>query len=107
LAPPASATLEAEKFLRTLSLRSGLLQFLGSDRYGFPHLTFQEYLTARHIAAQPDPDYIDLVMVHLHKAWWREVHLLVIGHLGSGREEAETKCVALVNIYANQAGGRA
>jgi energy-coupling factor transporter ATP-binding protein EcfA2 len=88
LAPPASATLEAEKFLRTLSLRSGLLQFLGNDRYGFPHLTFQEYLTARHIAAQPDPDYIDLVMVHLHKAWWREVHLLVIGHLGSGEEGA-------------------
>ena len=89
LATPASATLEAEKFLRTLSLRSGLLQFLGSDRYGFPHLTFQEYLTARHIAAQPDPDYIDTVMVHLHKAWWREVHLLVIGHLGSGSEGAE------------------
>ncbi|RLT38739.1 MAG: NACHT domain-containing protein, partial [Chloroflexi bacterium] len=89
LATPASATLEAEKFLRTLSLRSGLLQFLGGDRYGFPHLTFQEYLTARHIAAQPDPDYIDLVMPHLHKAWWREVHLLVIGHLGSGIEGVE------------------
>jgi HEAT repeat protein len=94
LATPASATLEAEKFLRTLSLRSGLLQFLGTGensqgRYGFPHLTFQEYLTARHIAAQPDPDYIDLVMPHLHKAWWREVHLLVIGYLGSGSENAD------------------
>ncbi|MBI3959360.1 MAG: HEAT repeat domain-containing protein, partial [Chloroflexi bacterium] len=89
LAAPASATLEAERFLRTLSLRSGLLQFLGGDRYGFPHLTFQEYLTARHIAAQPDPDYIDLVMLHLHKAWWREVHLLAIGHLATDNEGAE------------------
>lgn len=98
LAAPASATLEAEKFLRTLSLRSGLLQFLGADRYGFPHLTFQEYLTARHIAAQPDPDYIDLVMVDLHKAWWREVHLLVIGHLGSGSAGAEKASRLLLQI---------
>jgi len=98
LAAPASATLEAEKFLRTLSLRSGLLQFLGGDRYGFPHLTFQEYLTARHIAAQPDPDYIDLVMVHLHEAWWREVHLLVIGHLGSGSEGAARASKLLLHI---------
>lgn len=100
LAPPASATLEAEKFLRTLSLRSGLLQFLGGNRYGFPHLTFQEYLAARHIAAQPDPDYIDLVMVDLHKAWWREVHLLVIGHLGSGSEGAE-KVSRLLHLILN------
>lgn len=98
LAVPPSATLEAEKFLRTLSLRSGLLQFLGADRYGFPHLTFQEYLTARHIAAQPDPDYIDLVMVDLHKAWWREVHLLVIGHLGSGSAGAEKATRLMLQI---------
>jgi HEAT repeat protein len=28
-------------------------------------------------------------MDHLHEAWWREVHLLVIGHLGGGRDQAE------------------
>jgi HEAT repeat protein len=98
----ANATLEAEKFLRALSLRSGLLQFLGSDRYGFPHLTFQEYLAARHIAAQPDPNYIDLVMEHLHEAWWREVHLLVIGHHGSTRGGAERMSRLLstiLNLY--------
>ncbi len=105
LASPASATLEAEKFLRTLSLRSGLLQFLGvgengEGRYGFPHLTFQEYLSARHIAAQPDPDYIDTVMVHLHKAWWREVHLLVIGHLGSGSEGAQRASKLLFSVLS-------
>ena len=69
----------------TLSLRSGLLQYMGDDRYGFPHQTFQEYLAARYIAAQPDPEYIDLVMTHLHEAWWQEVHLLTIAHLGSGK----------------------
>jgi len=98
----ANANLEAEKFLRTISLRSGLLQLLGGDRYGFPHLTFQEYLAARYIAAQPDPDYIDLVMVHLHEARWREVHLLVIGYLGSGAEPADKASrlmLTILNLY--------
>ncbi len=87
----------AKQFLATLGLRSGLLQYVGDDRYGFPHLTFQEYLAARYIAAQPDPEYIDLVMTHLHEAWWQEVHLLTIGLLGSGsaqkaqEAEANTK----------------
>ena len=80
---------EAKQFLDSLGLRSGLLQYMGDDRYGFPHLTFQEYLTARYIAAQPDSDYIDLVMTHLHEAWWQQVHLLTIAHLGSGEGESE------------------
>ena len=85
----------AKQFLATLGLRSGLLQYVGDDRYGFPHLTFQEYLAACYIAAQPDPEYINLVMTHLHEAWWQEVHLLTIGLLGSGSaqkaQEAEAK----------------
>jgi hypothetical protein len=100
---PRAATLEAERFLRTLALRSGLLQHLGGDRYGFPHLTFQEYLAGRHIAAQPDPDdTIDLVMAHLHEAWWREVHLLAIGHLGSdgeGTVRASALLLTILNLY--------
>ena len=83
----ASATMEAEQFLMTLGLRSGLLQHMGGDRYGFPHLTFQEYLAARFIASQRSPAYIDLVLAHLHEPWWQEVHLLTIGHLGSGGEQ--------------------
>ena len=43
-----------------------LLQYIGNAEYGFPPLTFQEYLAARYIADQPDPEYIDLVMAHLH-----------------------------------------
>jgi len=82
------ASKEAEQFLAALGRRSALFQHLGGDIYAFPHLTFQEYLTARCIAAQPDPDCIDLFMPHLHEAWWREVHLLTIGHLGSGSDGA-------------------
>lgn len=83
-----TAGLEASRFLEALSLRSGLLQFQGDGHYGFPHLTFQEYLAARHLAAQPDPGPINLVMEHLHEAWWQEVHLLAIGRLGSDQQGA-------------------
>jgi NACHT domain/HEAT repeats len=102
-----AAIREAELFLETLSLRSSLLQYTGTDeskheRYGFPHLTFQEYLVARYIAAQPDLEYIDLVMEHLHEAWWQQVHLLTIAHLGSGKErasEASALILAIMNVY--------
>lgn len=99
----ARAKLEAEQFLETMGLRSGLLQDMGDNRYGFPHQTFQEYLAARYIAAQLDPDYIDRVMEHLHEAWWYEVHLLTIGHLGSRSAEASKASaliLAILHVYA-------
>ena len=89
---------EARSFLSVIRDRSGLLQGRGDGTLEFAHRTFQEYLAARHIAAQPDPDYIDLVMAHLHEAWWREVHLLVIGHLGSGRDSAPRASALLLTI---------
>jgi len=79
---------EARKFVVAIRDRSGILQGRGDGTLEFSHRTFQEYLAARYIARHPDPVYIDLVMEHLHEAWWREVHLLVIGHLGSGSDTA-------------------
>jgi HEAT repeat protein len=90
------AILEAEQFLASLSLRSGLLQYLGNDRYSFLHLTFQEYLAARYIAEQKE--YINLVIEHLQNAWWQEVHLLTIGHLGSEKETANKASDLLLEI---------
>ncbi|HEX3639781.1 MAG TPA: NACHT domain-containing protein, partial [Ktedonobacteraceae bacterium] len=99
----SAALLEAEQFLSTLGLRSGLLQYQGNEKYGFPHQTFQEYLAARFIASQPDPDYIDYVMENLHDAWWQEVHLLTIAHLGSasvGASKASALILAILHAYA-------
>jgi len=93
---------EAREFIVAIRDRSGLLQGRGDGTLEFSHRTFQEYLAARYIAAQADPVYIDIVMAHLHEAWWREVHLLVIGHLGSGRDNAEKATrlmLTILNVY--------
>lgn len=92
------ARFEAEQFLRTFGVRSGLLQHLGGGEYSFPHLTFQEYLTARYIAEQTYPDYIDLLMAHLHEAWWSDVHVLTIGCLGNGQKDANRLSPLLLAI---------
>ncbi len=96
--PREKAMQEARRFIAAIRDRSGLLQERGDGTLEFAHRTFQEYLAARYIAAQPFPDYIDLVMRHLHEVWWREVHLLVVGHLGSGSEGAERASRLLLTV---------
>ncbi|MFN8486903.1 MAG: HEAT repeat domain-containing protein [Caldilineaceae bacterium] len=100
LGDPAQAEQTARQFIKVIRDRSGLLQGRGDGTLEFTHRTFQEYLAARHIAAQPYPDYIDWVMVHLHEAWWREVHLLVIGYLGSSSATADKATALLQAILA-------
>ncbi|MEZ4734965.1 MAG: NACHT domain-containing protein [Caldilineaceae bacterium] len=84
-----AARVEANTFFIDIRDRGGLLQDGGNGTLQFVHPTFQEYLAARYIAAQPEPYCIDLVMKDLHKVWWQEVHLLVIGHLGQGDSKEE------------------
>ncbi len=89
---------EAREFIAAIRDRSGLLQGRGDGTLEFTHRTFQEYLAARYIAKQAEEVCIDLVMTHLHEEWWREVHLLVIGHLGSGGDTAEKATRLLLTI---------
>jgi HEAT repeat protein len=102
LGEPAKAEQEAREFITLIRDRSGLLQGRGDGTLEFTHRTFQEYLAARYIAIQAYPIYIDLVMAHLHEAWWREVHLLVISHLGSSSDRAPQVAVLvaqILNVY--------
>ncbi|MCO5185370.1 MAG: HEAT repeat domain-containing protein [Anaerolineae bacterium] len=80
---------EARHFLQAVRNRSGLISERGDSTFEFVHLTFQEYLAARHIAAQDYPEYLDAFMQHYLDPWWREAHLLAIGHLGSTGDTAE------------------
>ena len=68
---PASVTGEA--FLADIS-RTGLLAEVAADRYAFTHLTFQEYLAARHVGATPD--LRDSLTGNVSDPWWHETILL-------------------------------
>jgi hypothetical protein len=64
---PASVT--AEAFLDDVS-RGGLLTEAPGGRYSFTHLTFQEYLAARHVGA--NPDLVKRLADNVDESWWHE-----------------------------------
>jgi hypothetical protein len=68
---PASVTSQA--FLDDISL-NGLLVESAAGRYAFTHLTFQEYLAARHVSATPD--LVDGLAGRVGDPWWHETILL-------------------------------
>ncbi len=70
------STLKASEFLELVRDRSGLFVGYGTDEYGFPHLSIQEYLTAKEIRNRAD--YGALVAVY-GESWWREVTRLLVG----------------------------
>ncbi|HEY1822613.1 MAG TPA: NACHT domain-containing protein [Trebonia sp.] len=68
---PASITGEA--FLDDIA-HNGLLVETQPGQYAFTHLTFQEYLTARHISATPD--LVQSLADNVSNPWWHETILL-------------------------------
>lgn len=89
----------AGKFVEAITVRSGLLEELRPTTYGFSHLAFQEFFSARHIAGKPDKVQRDLVLRHLRADWWKEVILLTIGFLGYHSQE---RAMRLVETIASQ-----
>ncbi len=78
---PSLVTREAvRQFLDTVREHSGLFVERGEGLYGFMHLTFEEYFTARHLvssAARARTQILEL----LHQPRWREPTLLAVGSL--------------------------
>jgi NACHT domain len=68
---PASVTGAA--FLADVS-RNGLFTEVTAGRYAFTHLTFQEYLAARHVSATPD--LTKSLADNVGEPWWHETILL-------------------------------
>jgi hypothetical protein len=68
---PSSATGEA--FLDDIS-RNGLLIEVPSGGYSFAHLTFQEYLAARHVSVSPG--LVTSLADSVGDPWWQETILL-------------------------------
>jgi hypothetical protein len=61
-------------------LRDGIISRSG-EQYFFSHLSFQEFLTAKHIKGNPTSDDIKRVLKKLlnGEQWWREVFRFYIG----------------------------
>jgi formylglycine-generating enzyme required for sulfatase activity len=74
----------AKSFVAELPVHIGLLDEREPDRYRFSHLSFQEFLAARHVAEATE-DRWDTLLDRYHDSWWREVILLCAGHLSQER----------------------
>ncbi|HID52846.1 MAG TPA: NACHT domain-containing protein [Anaerolineae bacterium] len=103
-----AAPAQLETFRRAMCDRASILHER-SGRHEFTHLTFQEFLCARHLAVNETPAAIaaffraeDRV---LH-SWWRETILLTIGYLGKTAVSQSLKLARelLTAFPANAAG---
>jgi formylglycine-generating enzyme required for sulfatase activity len=79
-APDSERYQRAAAFLEQEEVDSGIILSRGGE-VRFWHLTFQEYLAARHIAGMTDAAQHALLVAHhnIHKPEWREVILLLAG----------------------------
>jgi hypothetical protein len=68
-----SSTVTPEAFLDDVA-RNGLLIEGAPGRYSFTHLTFQEYLAARHVSTTPD--LVKSLADNVNDVWWYETILL-------------------------------
>jgi hypothetical protein len=68
-----SLSVTGQAFLDDIA-RNGLLVEAPAGRYSFTHLTFQEYLAARHVSA--NPDLRKTLTDNVSDPWWHETILL-------------------------------
>jgi hypothetical protein len=68
-----SASVTGQAFLDDMS-SNGLFVEATAGRYAFTHLTFQEYLAARHVSATPD--LVKSLADNVSDPWWHETILL-------------------------------
>jgi hypothetical protein len=68
-----SSSVTGEAFLDHVA-RNGLLAETPEGRYAFTHLTFQEYLAARHVSA--NSDLVKILVDSVSDPWWHETILL-------------------------------
>ena len=80
---PEALRLDSEAILRSIVAQHGLLTERARGVYSFSHLTFQEYLAAREIAAGQN---WQILAQHLLDKSWREVTLLAANSVRQGDE---------------------
>ncbi|MCD4785534.1 MAG: HEAT repeat domain-containing protein [Candidatus Eremiobacteraeota bacterium] len=71
---------EAEDFLEAVREKVGILVEKETGKYGFIHLTFQEYFAARHLSVGKGTSFAtDFVRKCRHNPRWKEVIMLMVG----------------------------
>ncbi len=93
------ATMMAEQFLETVRGKTGILVERGKARYGFLHLTFEEYFAALELEKRKDKHAF--IRAHLHDPRWREVILLTVGTAGILRSDEEEVTELVHDVIAN------
>jgi HEAT repeat protein len=95
-----------QELLEDVSLHTGILLPRGTDPdgrslYGFLHQTFAEYMTAYYLAGKWEDDELRLVR-YAHDSYWREVLLLMAGHLGTQRRAKAGKLIqAICDLHSS------
>ena len=79
--------LNSAAVLKSIEVQHGLIVERSREIYSFSHLTFQEYLTARNIVANLEPENLtqnlNKLVNQITEPRWREVFLLTAGLLGN------------------------
>jgi formylglycine-generating enzyme required for sulfatase activity len=101
---PEQAT---RQFLDDVREHAGLLLERGAGRYGFIHLTFEEYLAAMGIARLGQRKIEPIVKILAQRVSdpaWREVTLLTIGYLGVVQQWEEVASDVVGALIAQEPG---
>jgi formylglycine-generating enzyme required for sulfatase activity len=88
----------ARKFLDAVHRYSSLLLEKGPDRFGFLHLTFEEYLAAKALARLPPADAVGRIKANPEDNRWRETFLLAVGALGIVRQSPDGAAALLEGL---------
>jgi formylglycine-generating enzyme required for sulfatase activity len=78
--PRSECARRSEAFVDVLNEETGLVQDDGDGQYVLPHLSFEEYLAACHLAGQEDIDLAYTLWTEARDRW-REPLLLLMGRL--------------------------
>src|SRR5205823_5467549 len=87
---------QADRIIRHLCERSGLLVERGANIFGFSHRTFQEYFASRGIFDEADGGRghtLDLLRPHLYHPRWQEVVRLVSAQLPPAQATALLRAI--------------
>ncbi|MGH2510797.1 MAG: NACHT domain-containing protein, partial [Ktedonobacteraceae bacterium] len=90
--PQPQIQAEIRKFLVAVHTHTGLFVERAPKRYGFLHLTFEEYYAARYLVAS-SRKRAQLIREHLHQSRWEEPILLALGFVGLDYPEEASELV--------------